>query len=243
MWHQVRGEPAHVAQAVGPPARAVGAGIFQAIAAADQHQQRRLLEGGKVGIDHLHAVFQRRQLAVLRAAQVPLPPPADGAKVDVVDVGMAVVPLAQPLDEIEMGFQDDGIIHVGNGERALPLVVGLKFLAADVLQPFRMVGWPCGGRTAHDTEGQLLPRIVGFLQHLVQELRVELPRLRLQFAPTPAGILDRGGNPRRQALVLLARMVECLPPDARVGEDFVCFLGLDDHLLRLGPNSSKTQRG
>ena len=57
---------------------------------------------------------------------MPLAPPADGAKVDVVDIRVAVVFLAQPLDEIEMGFHDNGIIHVGDREWALTFVVGLK---------------------------------------------------------------------------------------------------------------------
>ena len=139
MWHQVRENPPMSPKAVGPPARAVAAGIFQAIAAADEHQQRRLLEGGKVGIDHLHAVFQASAACnFVRAAQMPLAPPANGAKVNVVDVGVAVVFLAQPLDEIQMGLQDDGIVHVGDREWALTLVVGLKFLAADSFSHF---GW------------------------------------------------------------------------------------------------------
>ncbi len=158
---------------------------------------------------------------------MPFAPPADGAQVDVVDIGMAVISLAQPLDEVEMGLQDGGVVHIGDGVRALPLVVGLKFLAA----PFRMIGLAFGGRAAHDPEGQLLPRVVGFLQHLVQESRIELPRLRLQFRPSPAGILDRGGDPLGQAFVLFAGLVESLPSDARVGEDFVCFFGLDDDLI------------
>ena len=163
---------------------------------------------------------------------MPFAPPADGAEVDVVDIGVAVVLLAQPLDEVEMGLQDDGIIHVGDRERALTLVVGLKFLAADFLQPLGMVRMALEHRgAAHDPEGQLLPRVVGFLQHLVQERRVEFPRLRLQFAPAPAGIVDRGGNPLGQALVLLARLVEGLPAHARIGEDFVRLLGRDDDLL------------
>ena len=79
-------------------------------------------------------------LHLCRAAQVPFAPPADGAEVDVVDIGVAVIFLAQPLDEVEMGLQDGGIVHIGDGERALTLVVGLKFLAA----PFRMIGMAFG---------------------------------------------------------------------------------------------------
>ena len=131
MWHQVlENPPMSPRQSARQPVPWLR-GVFEAFAAADQHQQRRLLEGGQVGIDDLHAVLQRRHLALLRAAQVPLAPPADRAEVHVVDVGMAVVPLAQPLDEVQVPFEDDGIVHVGDRERALALVVGNEFLAAD----------------------------------------------------------------------------------------------------------------
>ena len=118
MWHQFwEKPPMSPRQSARQPAPCCD-GILQALAAADEHHQRRLLERGQVGVDDLHAVLQRRQLAVLRAAQVPLAPPADRAEVDVVDVGMAVVPLAQPLDEVEVPLQHDRIVHVGDRKRA-----------------------------------------------------------------------------------------------------------------------------
>ena len=40
-----------------------------------------------------------------------------------VDVGMAVVSLAKPLDEIEVGVQDDRIVHVGDRKRCHAVVV------------------------------------------------------------------------------------------------------------------------
>ena len=135
-------------------------------------------------------------LHFVRAAQVPLPPPANRAKVDVVDVGMAVVPLPKPLDEVQMGFQDDGIIHVGNWERSL----GHRTRQCNSLPPTSLSHFGWYGRleargAAHDPKRQFLARVVGFLQHLVEELRVELPRLRLQFSPSPAGVMDRRRNP------------------------------------------------
>ncbi len=187
MWHQrFENPPMSPRQSARQPAP-WRAGVFQALVAADQHQQGRFLERREVGIDHLHAVLQGRHPAGLRSAQMPLAPPADGAEVDVVDVGMAIVLLAQPPDEVQMGFQGDGIIHVGDRERSVAVVVRLKLLAADLGNPSRVVRVPWGGRTAHDPKRQLLPRVVGFLQHLVQERRVELPRLAAPIRPSPSG--------------------------------------------------------
>src|SRR5208282_747722 len=126
-------------------------------------------------------VRQSWQLAFFRAAEIPLPPQADGTNINVVDVRMAVVHLAHPLDEVQMGLLDGRIIQIGDRQRALPLVISLKFLWA----PFGMVGLSLGSRAAHDPKCQLLCRIVGFLQYLVKKLSIELPGLRLQFAPTP----------------------------------------------------------
>ena len=96
----------------------------------------------------------------------------------------------------------DRIIHVGDRKRAIAVVVGDQFPAADLLEPSGMVRTALVGRTAHHPERQLLPRVVRLLEHLVQESVVDLPGLRFQFPPAPAGVLDGRGNPGRQVLVL-----------------------------------------
>ena len=126
---------------------------------------------------------------------------------------------------------DDRIVHVGDRQRCHAVVIRHEFPAADLLEPVGMVRTALVGRAAHDPECQLLPGFVRFLQHLVQESVVDLARLRLQFTPTPTGVMDGGRNPGRQVLVLLAGPVERLPAHAWVGEDFVRFFWGDDNLL------------
>ncbi len=71
----VLGESAYVTETVGTPTRPVLRGISQAITAADQHQQRRLLEGGKIGINHLGLVLDGRQFVLATARSSTRTPP------------------------------------------------------------------------------------------------------------------------------------------------------------------------
>ena len=133
------GESAHVAQAVGSPTGAVLDCVLQHLAAADEHHQRRLLEGGEVGIDDLLLGFERGHRGVGGLAHVPLAPPADRAEIDVVDVGMTVVSGPQPLDEIQMCGEYDRIVQYRHLQLGTVAVPGHDDLSADVPQPLRMV--------------------------------------------------------------------------------------------------------
>ena len=50
-----------------------------------------------------------------------------------------------------------------------------------------MIGMALFGGAAHDAEGQLLPRVVGVLQHLVEKLRIELSQAATPIRPSPNG--------------------------------------------------------
>ncbi len=215
-------------------------GVRRAFGPVDEHDQRRLREGGQIGIHDPHPVFQRRQLAVLRSAQVPLAPPADGTEIQMVEVGVAVIPLAEPLDQVKVGVQDDRIVHIRDRKRALPSVVRHKNAAADLREPVGMIREALVGRAAHHPECQLLPGVVRLLEHPVEEVIGDLPGLRFQFPPAPSGVVDSRRNPRRQVLVRLAGVMERLPAHPGVCQNLVSLLreDRDDPVLLLAENQN-----
>ncbi len=163
---------------------------------------------------------------------MPFAPPALRAQVNVVEVRVAVIAPAQPPDEVQMVLQDDRIVHVGDGERSAAGVIRDELPSAEHREPPRVIRVAGARRAAHDAEGQLLAGLMAFLQHAVEEFGVDPPGLRLQVGPTPAGVLQRRGDPPRQALVLPARLMESLPAHARIGQDLAGLLGANREPLR-----------
>ena len=94
----LRIERPQIAERIRPPPRAMLRGVGGEFFRANEHQERRFLEGGQIGVDHLLTIFRSWHLAELGTRHVPLAPPADRAKINVIQIGVTVVALAELLD-------------------------------------------------------------------------------------------------------------------------------------------------
>ena len=134
-----RGEGAQVTQRVRSPSGSVLDCVLEHVVAANEHHQRRLLEGGKIGIHDLLLRFGRWHGGIAGPAHVPFAPPADRAEIQTGDVGMTVVTGSKPFDEVKMGGEDLRIVkdrHFNLGTVTVPC---LDDLPADVSEPFGMI--------------------------------------------------------------------------------------------------------
>jgi hypothetical protein len=78
------------------------------------------------------------------------------------NVGVTVIPLPEPSDEVYVPLESDRVIHVGDWE-SRAFFFGDHFLTPDLFQPSGMVWLVSRGRAAHNPERQRLPRVMSFL--------------------------------------------------------------------------------
>ena len=204
-------ESAHVTEAVRPPAGTPVGRIGQAFAAAYQHQQRRLAKGRGVSVDNLFAIGHRRYFPGLRAAHMPLAPPADRSDIDVVDVRVPVVSLAEPADEVQVPLKNDRIVEVGHEQPFGACVVACQYFAADVFEPVGVIRIVRPGRTAHRAERQPLARQAGLVEHLVEKRIVNFALLGFECVPAPSCVVNARRNPSGQILIFAGGVMERLP--------------------------------